>query len=43
MTQTMRGVFLPGDSTAGLREQDVPEPGYGQVLIEVGASGICRQ
>ncbi|MER6816887.1 zinc-binding dehydrogenase [Spirillospora sp. NPDC000708] len=37
----MEGVFLPGDSTAVLRESDVPEPGHGQVLIEVGASGIC--
>ncbi|MEU6641875.1 zinc-binding dehydrogenase [Saccharomonospora sp. NPDC046836] len=39
--KTMQGVYLPGDSTAVLRELTVPEPGYGQVLIEVGASGIC--
>lgn len=37
----MEGVFLPGDSTAVLRRHPVPEPGHGQVLIEVGASGIC--
>ncbi|TKG72952.1 zinc-dependent alcohol dehydrogenase family protein [Prauserella endophytica] len=37
----MTGVYLPGDSTAVLRELAVPEPGPGQVLIEVGASGIC--
>ncbi|MFE4951939.1 zinc-binding dehydrogenase [Leifsonia sp. NPDC056665] len=38
---TMRGVFLPGDSTAVTREIPVPEPGPGQVLVKVGASGIC--
>lgn len=38
---TMEGVFLPGDSTAVLREQAVPKPGPGQVLLRVGASGIC--
>lgn len=38
---TMPGVFLPGDSTAILRQWDVPTPGPGQVLVEVGASGIC--
>ncbi|MGP4020628.1 zinc-dependent alcohol dehydrogenase family protein [Saccharopolyspora sp. 5N708] len=37
----MRGVYLPGDSTAVLRELAVPEPGPHQVLVEVGASGIC--
>ncbi|HEY2204096.1 MAG TPA: zinc-binding dehydrogenase [Pseudonocardia sp.] len=40
-TGTMTGVFLPGDSTAVLREVPVPTPGPGQVLVEVGASGIC--
>lgn len=38
---TVNGVFLPGDSTAVLREYDLPAPGPGQVLLEVGASGIC--
>ena len=38
---TMRGVRLPGDSTAVVATLPVPEPGPGQVLIEVGASGIC--
>ncbi|GLZ12220.1 oxidoreductase [Actinomadura sp. NBRC 104425] len=41
MSDTMRGVFLPGDCTAELREHDVPRPGHGQVLVEIGASGIC--
>ncbi|GAA3614685.1 zinc-binding dehydrogenase [Kineosporia mesophila] len=40
-TTTMSGVFLPGDSTAVLREYDLPQPGPGQVLLKVGASGIC--
>lgn len=39
--RSMPGVFLPGDSTAVLREYDLPEPGPGQVLLRVGASGIC--
>ncbi|GLU49981.1 zinc-dependent alcohol dehydrogenase family protein [Nocardiopsis ansamitocini] len=38
---TMRGVYLPGDSTAVVRDLDVPEPGPGQLLLKVGASGIC--
>lgn len=38
---TMEGVFLPGNSTAVLHTYDVPEPGPGQVLLAVGASGIC--
>jgi threonine dehydrogenase-like Zn-dependent dehydrogenase len=38
---TMQGVFLPGDGTAELRPHDVPVPGAGQVLVKVGASGIC--
>jgi threonine dehydrogenase-like Zn-dependent dehydrogenase len=37
----MPGVFLPGDSTAQLRTYRRPEPGPGQVLLAVGASGIC--
>ncbi|GAB3576461.1 zinc-binding dehydrogenase [Amycolatopsis endophytica] len=41
MSATMAGVYLPGDSTAVLRELAVPAPGPGQVLVEVGASGIC--
>ena len=37
----MRGVFLPGDSTAQVRDYPVPEPSHGQLLIQMGASGIC--
>ncbi len=38
---TMLAAFLPGDETVALREVPVPEPGIGQVLIEMRASGIC--
>ncbi|MBB4662822.1 zinc-dependent alcohol dehydrogenase family protein [Conexibacter arvalis] len=38
---TMRGAYLPGDSTAVLRELPVPAPGHGQLLLRVEASGIC--
>lgn len=37
----MSGVYLPGDSTTQRRELAVPRPGAGQVLLRVGASGIC--
>ena len=38
----MRGAYLPGDRSVALRD-DVPrpEPGPGQVLVEMRASGIC--
>lgn len=39
--RTMKGVILPGDSTAAVREFPVPSPGPGQLLIRMGASGIC--
>lgn len=38
---TMTGIFLPGTSSTEAREITVPEPGPGQVLIRMGASGIC--
>src|ERR1039457_1517721 len=38
---TMRGVVLPGDSTTQTRTYDIPEPGEGEVLVKVQASGIC--
>lgn len=41
MGQQMRGVFLPGDETAVVRTREVPVPGQGQVVIRMGASGIC--
>jgi threonine dehydrogenase-like Zn-dependent dehydrogenase len=37
----MKGVILPGNSTVEFKEFDIPEPGHGQVLIQVKASSIC--
>ena len=37
----MRGVFLPGNSTADIRDLPDPEPGPGQVLLAMRASTIC--
>jgi threonine dehydrogenase-like Zn-dependent dehydrogenase len=38
---TMNGVALPGDSTVEPVVVDVPEPGHGQVLLQMKASSIC--
>src|SRR5512136_2717356 len=38
---TMRGLVLPGNSTAELREFPVPAPAHGEVLIRVKSSTIC--
>ena len=38
---TMRGAFLPGNSTVELREVPVPVPGHGEVLIRTKSSTIC--
>ena len=37
----MRGVLLPGDRRVEIHDFPVPEPGHGQVLIEMKASSIC--
>jgi threonine dehydrogenase-like Zn-dependent dehydrogenase len=37
----MKGVFLPGNSTAEVRQYPVGTPGPGELLIKMGASGIC--
>ena len=37
----MKGVFLPGGREVELRDVPEPEPGYGQVVIEMRASTIC--
>ncbi|CAF1269067.1 unnamed protein product [Didymodactylos carnosus] len=39
--KTMRGVVLPGNSTVEYREQEIPKPSYGQVLVQMKASSIC--
>ena len=38
---TMNGIVLPGDSTVEPVAVDVPEPGHGQVLLQMKASSIC--
>lgn len=37
----MRGVLLPGGRRVEFTEVDVPEPGHGQVLVQMKASSIC--
>ncbi len=38
---TMRGAYLPGNSTVDLREVPVPDVGHGEVLLRMKASTIC--
>jgi D-arabinose 1-dehydrogenase-like Zn-dependent alcohol dehydrogenase len=37
----VRGVILPGRERVEFRELDRPEPGHGQVLVKMKASGLC--
>lgn len=41
MEGKMRGAILPGNSTAVIKEYDIPKPGYGQVLVRTKATTIC--
>ncbi|HEX8550039.1 MAG TPA: zinc-binding dehydrogenase [Abditibacteriaceae bacterium] len=41
MTLTMKGAILPGNSTVEFRDVEIPEPGFGQVLLHMKASSIC--
>jgi threonine dehydrogenase-like Zn-dependent dehydrogenase len=41
MSESMRGAYLPGNSTVELRETTAPEPGHGEVLLRMKASTIC--
>src|SRR5436853_1328007 len=38
---TMKGAYLPGNSTATLADVPVPTPGHGEVLLRMKASTIC--
>lgn len=38
----MTAVYLPGDRRVEIRQVAVPEPGPGEVLVEIKASCICR-
>ena len=37
----MQGVILPGQERVEFRDFDVPEPGHGQALVRMKASGLC--
>jgi threonine dehydrogenase-like Zn-dependent dehydrogenase len=37
----MHAAYLPGNSTAVLKEVPIPEPGHGQVLVKTKSSTIC--
>jgi D-arabinose 1-dehydrogenase-like Zn-dependent alcohol dehydrogenase len=37
----MQGVILPGQERVEIEQFDVPEPGHGQLLVEMKASGLC--
>jgi threonine dehydrogenase-like Zn-dependent dehydrogenase len=41
MAKTMKGAYLPGNSTVEVREIPVPQPGHGEVLLRMKASTIC--
>jgi threonine dehydrogenase-like Zn-dependent dehydrogenase len=41
MEKTMKAAFLPGNSTAVLKEVDIPTPRHGEVLIRTKSSTIC--
>jgi len=41
MKETMKAAYLPGNSTVEMKEQPVPEPGHGEVLLRMKASTIC--
>jgi threonine dehydrogenase-like Zn-dependent dehydrogenase len=41
VADSMKGLVLPGNSTAELREFPVPAPGHGEVLIRRKSSTIC--
>ena len=37
----MKAAYLPGNSTVVLKDVEIPEPGYGEVLIKMKSSTIC--
>jgi threonine dehydrogenase-like Zn-dependent dehydrogenase len=41
MTGTMKVAYLPGNSTAVLKDYPIPVPGHGQVLVKMKACTIC--
>ena len=41
MEGTMKGAWLPGNSTVVLKDIAIPRPGHGQVLVKTKACTIC--
>jgi 2-desacetyl-2-hydroxyethyl bacteriochlorophyllide A dehydrogenase len=41
MEGTMKGAYLPGNSTVALKDVAIPKPGHGQVLVKTKACTIC--
>ncbi|MDR1410950.1 MAG: zinc-binding dehydrogenase [Spirochaetaceae bacterium] len=41
MEGTMKGAYLPGNSTVVLKDAPIPRPGHGQVLVRMKACTIC--
>jgi len=41
MEGTMKGAYLPGNSTVILKDVPIPRPGHGQVLVKTKACTIC--
>ncbi|MCL2832796.1 MAG: zinc-binding dehydrogenase [Treponema sp.] len=41
MEGTMKGAWLPGNSTVVLKDVPIPKPGHGQVLVRTKSSTIC--
>lgn len=37
----MQGIVFPGDGTAKVEEFPDPQPGYGEVVVQIRASGMC--
>lgn len=37
----MKAAFLPGNSSVIMKEVEIPNPGYGQVLVKTKSSTIC--
>ena len=40
MENTMKGAYLPGNSTVVLKDVPIPKPGHGQVLVKMKACTI---
>lgn len=41
MEGTMKGAYLPGNSTVVFKDVPIPRPGHGQVLVRMKSSTIC--